>query len=245
MLTQLQTRDGPEVLAVITARGSSKSIPRKNLVLLAGRPMITYTFDAAAASRHISRTILSTDDPEIADLGRQFGVEVPFLRPAELAEDDTPTLPVIQHGVRFLSAQEDYQPEYILILQPTSPLRCAEHIDSALEILTSSGADSVVSVTEVPHHFNPVSLMRLDGSRLVPFTEGPLILRRQDKPAVYARNGPAVLAMRRDILLDSDSLYGDNCVPYVMDIQESLDVDTPYDLKIAEISLLEQVNSRV
>ena len=230
----------PEVLAVIPARGGSKSIPGKNLVPLAGRPMIEYTFEAANASRYIRRTILSTDDPDIVALARHFGIPAPFLRPADLALDESPMLPVIQHAVRFVETEDNYRPEYVVLLQPTSPLRTGDHIDCALEILFAKGADSVVSVVEVPHRFAPNSLMRLEGTFLVSFTDGPAILRRQDKPTLYARNGPAVLCMRRESV-DNASLYDDNCVPYVMDAVSSLDVDTRVDLRMAETFMRDRV----
>jgi len=225
------------ILGVIPARGGSKAIPHKNIALVASRPLLAYTCDAALASRRLTRVVLSTDDPTIAEVGRQCGVEVPFLRPADLAQDDTPMLSVLQHTLRVLQETEGYQPEVVVLLQPTSPLRRAEHIDAAVDILLETGADSVVSVVEVPHQFNPVSLMRLEEGRLVPFLEGPLILRRQDKPPVYTRNGPAVLAVRREVLLHKDSLYGDDCRPLVMDDKSSIDVDGPLDLEFVEFLL--------
>lgn len=224
------------ILGLIPARGGSKSIPHKNIVPLAGRPLLAYTCDAALASQRLTRTILSTDDPAIADVGRQCGVEVPFLRPTDLAQDDTPALSVIEHALSTLGEDERYQPKVVVLLQPTSPLRRAEHIDAAVDILLETEADSVVTVTEVPHHFNPVSLMRIDQGTLVPFIDGPLILRRQDKPQVYARNGPAVLAMRR-ATIENGSLYGQDCRPLLMRAEESLDIDSPFDLLVAEAVL--------
>lgn len=227
-----------QVLAVIPARGGSKSIPRKNLAPLCGRPLIVYTFQAAKESRVLDRVLLSTDDEEIAEVGWQHGIEVPFLRPAELAHDDTPTLPVIQHAVKFLEDTEGCRPDYVVILQPTSPLRRGCHIDEALQLLAESGADSVVSVVEVPHNFSPVSVMQIVDGRLKLFLDaGEPILRRQDKPKVYARNGPAVLAMTYETLIVKDSLFGDDCRPYVMSEQVSVDIDTPFDLNLASLLL--------
>ena len=226
-----------EILGLIPARGGSKAIPHKNIAPLAGRPLLAYTCDAALASQRLTRVVLSTDDPAIAEVGQACGVEVPFMRPAELAQDDTPMLSVLQHALRWLQETEGYHPEMVVLLQPTSPLRRAEHIDGALDILLKTRADSVVSVVEVPHQFNPVSLMHLEEGRLVPFLEGPLILRRQDKPPAYARNGPAVLAVRREVLLNEDSLYGDDCLPFIMDDQSSVDVDDSFDLAFVEFLL--------
>jgi CMP-N-acetylneuraminic acid synthetase len=220
------------VLGVVPARGGSKGVPQKNLRLLAGRPLLAYTADAARASRRLARVILSTDDPAIADAGRALGLDVPFMRPGDLAADDTPMLPVLQHAVREL-ARGGFDADVAVLLQPTSPLRRAEHIDAAVDLLESSGADSVVSVTEVPHQFNPVSVMALEDGRLTPFAAGPPILRRQDKPRVFARNGPAVLAVRVTTL-DRGSLYGEDCRALVMSAEESVDIDSAADLEYAE-----------
>ena len=221
-------------LGIIPARGGSKGVPGKNLRPLAGRPLLAYTAAAARGSR-LDRTCVSTDDPDIAAAARALGLEVPFMRPAALAADDTPMLPVLQHAVQTLAAA-GFAAEAVVLLQPTSPLRRAEHIDRALTLLESTGADSVVSVVEVPHQFTPTSLMRLDGERLRPLTDGPPVTRRQDKPRLYARNGPAVLAVRVRTL-DSGSLYGDDCRPLVMDAGDSIDIDTAADLTLADLLL--------
>ncbi len=223
------------VLGVIPARGGSKGIPHKNLRTVAGRPLLGYTADAARASRRLTRVIVSTDDETIVDAARGLGLEVPFVRPQELAADSTPMLPVLQHALREM-ADRSFTPDAVVLLQPTSPLRRAGHIDAAVDLLESSGADSVVTVTDVPHQFNPVSVMRLDGERLVPFLDGPTVARRQDKPRVFARNGPAVLAVRTEVL-NAGSLYGDDIRPLLMDAEESLDVDTPSDLERLEYLL--------
>jgi CMP-N,N'-diacetyllegionaminic acid synthase len=223
------------VLGVVPARGGSKGIPHKNLAMLAGRPLLAYTADAAQLSRRLSRCIVSTDDEGIAEAARSLGLEVPFLRPSELACDDTPMLPVLQHAVREV-ARLASAIDAVVLLQPTSPLRRAMHIDAAIDLLESSGADSVVSVVEVPHQFNPVSVMRLEDGRLRPFVDGPVITRRQDKPKVFARNGPAVLAVRTRVL-EAGSLYGDDCRPLIMSASESLDIDGPDDLAMAELIL--------
>jgi CMP-N-acetylneuraminic acid synthetase len=192
-------------LGVIPARGGSKGIPGKNLRLLAGRPLLAYTADAARGSRRLSRVVLSTDDEATAAAGRSLGLEVPFLRPADLAADDSPMLPVLRHAVEALSAS-GFEADAVVLLQPTSPLRRAEHIDAAIELLEATGADSVVSVVEVPHQFNPVSVMTLEGDRLKPFVPGPLVTRRQDKTAGVraqraGRAGHAVRGARGRIAL--------------------------------------------
>jgi CMP-N-acetylneuraminic acid synthetase len=223
------------VLGVIPARGGSKGIAHKNLAIVAGRPLLAYTADAARASRRLSRVIVSTDDPVIADAARALDLDVPFLRPPELASDTTPMLPVVLHAVDAMGAG-GFVADAVVLLQPTSPLRRAEHIDRAVELLDASGADSVVTVTDVPHQFNPVSVMRLEGDRLLPFLDGPQVYRRQDKPLVFARNGPAVLATRVDVVRRG-SLYGDDSRALLMTPEESLDIDSQADLERLEYLL--------
>ncbi len=223
------------VLGVIPARGGSKGIPNKNLHEVGGRPLLAYTIDAARASRRLSRTVLSTDDAEIAAVGRALGVEVPFMRPADLAADASPMLPVLRHAAGEMTAR-GFPPDVVVLLQPTSPLRRPEHIDRAVEILETTGADTVVSVVEVPHQFNPASVMRLEGDRLRHATDGAVVLDRHHKPAVYARNGPAVLALRVAQLEKGDFYSGDTR-PLLMTADESIDVDGPWDLELLEFIL--------
>jgi CMP-N,N'-diacetyllegionaminic acid synthase len=225
------------VLGIIPARGGSKSIPHKNLVPLAGKPLIGYTCEAARSSRRLSRVILSTDDPAIVETAKSFEIEAPFLRPTHLSEDDTPMVEVIHHALDWLATVEKYCVDVIVLLQPTSPLRRAEHIDAAVDLLFGSNADTVVSVTHVPHQFNPVSVMRLDSSGyLRPFIDGPMVLRRQDKPKVFARNGPAVLVTRR-AEIEAGQLYGERVKGYEMDAVDSVDIDEPANLTEAEFWL--------
>lgn len=229
-----------KILGLIPARGGSKAIPHKNIVPLAGKPLLAYTCEAAAASSRLDRTILSSDAPEIIRVARAYGVEAPFVRPADLAEDATPILPVIRHAVDWLEAHEDTSIDAVILLQPTSPLRTSAHIDAAVDLLLESGADNVVSVQAVPHNFNPVSVMRLDeDGSLKPFLEGEMILRRQDKPRVFARNGPAILAVRRRVL-DSGVLYGERVLPFEMTPLESIDIDNEDDLRLVEALILSQ-----
>lgn len=226
-----------KILGLIPARGGSKAIPHKNIALLNGKPLISYTCKAAKKSKHLTRLIVSTDDKEIAQICIKNGVSAPFIRPQDLAKDETGMLEVVIHALKTLEENENYKPDIIVLLQPTSPLRTAEHIDKAVGILIETGADSVVSVVHVPHQFNPVSVMKIENEKLVPFISEPQILRRQDKPKVYGRNGPAVLAMRRETILNKNSLYGDDIRPCVMSEEESVDIDTQFDFEIAEFLL--------
>ena len=224
-----------QVLGVIPARGGSKGIPNKNLALVGGRPLLAYTADAVKQSARLTRAIVSTDDERIAESARSLGLDVPFLRPPSLAADDTPMLPVLQHAMHAMAA-DGFHADLIVLLQPTSPLRRGEHIDAAIVWLERAGGDSVVSVVEVPHQFSPVSVMRLDGGWLFPLLDGSAIPRRQDKPRLYARNGPAVLVVRASVIAGG-SLYGNASWPLVMKPEESVDVDTPWDLSLVECAL--------
>jgi CMP-N-acetylneuraminic acid synthetase len=255
-----------DILGVIPARGGSKGIRRKNLAPLGGRPLIAHTCDAARGSRRLTRVLVSTDDEEVAAEAARLGIEVPFLRPVALAGDDTPMIDVLVDLLSMLDRRESYRPDAVVLLQPTSPFRRAAHIDAAVDLFDSSGADSVVSVVPVPHQFTPSSLMRLDGDRLVflggpegpplrgdgpPLRKGrpsgrpgepgelgdggPGPLRRQDKPVLYARNGPAVAVVRTSVLLEQHTLYGHDTRALVMSREDSLDIDDAFDLELAEL----------
>lgn len=224
-----------QVLAVIPARGGSKGVPGKNLRELCGRPLLAYTADAVKASTRITRAIVSTDDDRIAECARSLGLDVPFMRPASLAGDDTPMLPVLQHAIDAMTSR-GVPVDVVVLLQPTSPLRRAEHVDTAIDWLERAGGDSVVSVVEVPHQFSPVSVMRIEDGVLKPFLDGPTVTRRQDKPRVFARNGPAVLAVRADVV-KGGSLYGETSWPLAMSTEDSIDIDSVWDFELVECVL--------
>ena len=233
-----------KVLGIITARGGSKGVPGKNLKLLGGKPLLAYTVEAAVDTA-VDRLILSTDDPKIADAGRALGCDVPFMRPPELARDETPHLPVIQHAVRWLQEQQGYVADVVVTLQPTSPLRSAIDISGALRMLELSGADSVVSVTEVSPHAHPMRMLRLDAQGLATLfvTGDPVrmrINRRQDMPPALVMNG-AVYACRTAVLSgDAPSLYGDRVVAYPMPADRSISIDSLEDWAEAEAALARQ-----
>jgi CMP-N,N'-diacetyllegionaminic acid synthase len=229
------------VLGVIPARGGSKGIGMKNLVPLCGRPLLAYTADAVKESKKLTRTIVSTEDERIADCARSLALEVPFIRPSSLAADDAPMLPVLQHAIAAMRA-DGFDADMVVLLQPTSPLRRGEHIDAAVAWLERVRGDSVVSVVAVPHQFNPTSVMRVEEGLLKPFLDGPSVTRRQDKPQLFARNGPAVLAVHTRVI-EGGSLYGDQSWPLLMTAEESLDIDTLWDLRLAESIIAARVNA--
>lgn len=220
------------LLAIIPARGGSKGIPRKNIRPLCGRPLIAYSIDAAKKATSVDRVIVSTEDDEIAAIGRALGAEV-RLRPAALAADDTPTLAVLAHVVGEL-AGEGYRPDAVLTLQPTSPLRTARHIDEAAALFAADAqADSLVSCIETPHVFHPLSVMRRNESGyLEPYIAQPQPYRRQDKETVFARNGAAIYITRTARL--ADYVFGGRLIPYPMDTESSVDIDTLEDFAVAE-----------
>ncbi len=227
-----------EILAIIPARGGSKGIPKKNMVDLCGQPLLKYTFDAAKKSRLITRTVLSTDDPEFAAYGRENGIEV-SMRPSELASDSTPMKDVLLYHLKELE-KEGYKPDIFILLQPTSPLRTADHIDEALQrLIDDKKADATVSVMDVPHQFLPMKLMKLEEDGSLSFYQegGEKYTTRQGLPSFYARNGAAIYAVYTDIYTKEGRIYGTRCLPYIMKEEESVDIDTAFDLFIAECIL--------
>ena len=230
----------PRILGVVTARAGSKGIPGKNTRLLAGKPLIAYTVEAAVASRAFDRIVVSTDDERAAAIARELGGEVPFMRPAELCADETPHLPVMQHALAWLRDHEQYSPEWVMILLPTSPLRQPGHIRAAVDLALSSGADSVIGVDELPSHFNPMRVVTLDeggwarlfvGGRAVKERPG----RRQDMPPAWVMNG-AIYLFKTACLFDpvEPSLYGDKVAAMVMPPPYGLNLDDPEDWERAE-----------
>ena len=223
-----------KTLGIITARGGSKGVPRKNIAPLLGRPLLAYTAEAALASLRLTRVLLSTDDDEIADVGRACGLSVPFRRPADLSRDDTPTLPVLQHAVSWVEQQGERY-DAICLLQPTNPFRGPEDIDACVELLESSNADTVVTILPVPTEYNPHWVYEKDQEghlRLVTGERSPLP-RRQDLPQAFHREG-SVYVIRRDVLMKQNSLYGARLVGYLMHASRSVNIDQPGDMARAE-----------
>lgn len=220
-----------KVLGVIPARGGSKQVPGKNIALVCGKPLIVYTIEAASKSKLLSRTVVSTDSDRIAGVCRNYGAEVPFVRPADLAQDDTPTLPVIIHALK--SVVDSY--DAVMILQPTSPVRDEEDIDAAIDLLMKHPeADSVISVVKVGDH-HPARMKRIVAGVLIDpsFAEESEGQTRQSLPEYYLRNGSIYLT-RTSVLIEKESLKGDCSLAYVMTEEKSVNVDSPIDLLLAE-----------
>ncbi len=220
----------PFYLGIIPARGGSKRIPRKNVILLDGKPLITYSIDAARNSRRLSRTIISTDDEEIISVARHAGGDAPFLRPAEIAADSSPMVVVIEHVLRYLEGPGG-KVDAVVLLQPTSPFRTNRHIYEAIELFERSGADTVTSVCGAREH--PYYSWTLRNGELAPFFSlAHQSMTRQELPPAFFENG-AIFVVRREVLR-SGTLYGRVIVPYQMDQRNSVDIDTPDDLAWAE-----------
>jgi N-acylneuraminate cytidylyltransferase/CMP-N,N'-diacetyllegionaminic acid synthase len=220
--------------ALIPARGGSKGIPRKNIKLIAGKPLIVWTIEAALRSSLLDAVVVSTDDPEIAEVARRAGAQVPFMRPSELAQDQTPGLDPVLHAL-------DQLPQYdsVLLLQPTSPLRTTEDIDACLRLAMQHHAPSVVSVSEPDTH--PYWTYRLSGGQTLDrLIDAPPVTRRQDLPAVVALNGALYFA-DACWLRHSGSFIGTETLAYVMARERSVDLDTPLDWKFAELLLKESL----
>jgi len=229
-----------KVLAVIPARGKSKSIPRKNLKCLAEKPLIAYSIKAALQSGCLDRVIVSTDDEEIAEISRQYGAQVPFIRPNELAQDNTDTPSVIIHALDWLSQNENQSYDIVVTLQPTSPLRKAHHITEALNRFLSVEAESLVTVTQVEHP--PYWYLVKSGKDfLVPFIKSPdgtdyLKYNRQRFSVVFRPNG-AIFITWTSTLQQKKTFYPEKLTYYIMEEKDSVDIDSFYNLELAKFLL--------
>lgn len=238
----------PAVLALVPARGGSKGIPRKNLRLLSGKPLVVHAVAAGLTARLVDRVLCSTDDAEIAEVARQAGAEVPFLRPPELAQDTSEDLAVFLHALAWLEQHEAWRPELVVNLRPTSPLRRASHVDAAIRLLCDSGADSVKSVCLARQHPHKMWLRGANGL-LAPFLNTDFRLQRgPDVPRaeleeVYWQNG-VVDVTRLAVILEQQVMIGRRVAGLVTDPADSIDVDTPLDLALAELILREREQAR-
>jgi CMP-N-acetylneuraminic acid synthetase len=231
-----------KVLGLIPARGGSKGIPGKNIRPLAGKSLVLRAYEGAVASGAIDRVILSTDDEAIAAHARGFGLDVPFLRPSELAGDTAAMIGVALHAVGALAAA-GYAPDAVLLLQPTSPLRTPEHIREAVRLL--EGGDAVCSVVPLPKDLCPHYVMKItpDGFLDYFLPDGPKYTRRQDVPQAWRRDGTIFLT-RTEVLVREKSFYGRRCVPMPIAPDESLNIDDPAEWEAAERLLSARVPSR-
>ena len=228
-------RQGYRILAIIPARGGSKGVPRKNIKHLAGKPLLAWTVETALSLDCLDRVILSTDDEEIAGIGKRYGADVPFLRPTEIAADDTTDMPVYEHALNWLEQHDGFIPDIIVWLRPTVPLRSAGDIECSLDLLIKKRPDWVRSICEAEHH--PYWMYKLNDTRMEPFIDGIRIenyMRRQLLPPAYRLNG-AVDVTWRSTILEKKILYAGVIEAHVMPANRSIDIDTMLDFKLLEV----------
>jgi len=229
------------VIGLVPARGGSKGVPRKNIKPLAGKPLLAYTAASALAATLLDRVILSTEDEEIAGVGKRFGLEVPFMRPAELAADGTPSVLVVKHALEWLARHgETY--DAVCLLQPTHPFRLPADIDGCIRMLGDTGADAVVTVSAVPPEYNPhwVFFRAGDGFLRLSTGEAAPIPRRQELPPAFHREG-SVYVTRCSVLNAADSLLGERLAGYPVEAARSVNIDTAEDWARAEELLRKQI----
>jgi len=221
-----------KILGLIPARGGSKGVPNKNIKLLSGKSLIQRTYECAKQSGVLDRIILSTDDIEIIDHASELGLEVPFIRPKKLAQDNSAMIDVAIHAIVTLKDQ-NYSPDALLLLQPTSPFRKPEHIVKALNLL--NGYDSVCSVIPLEKHLCPHYVMKINAEGFLDYflPEGSHYTRRQDVPQAYYRDGTIFLT-QAEVILKKKNFYGKKCMPMLISPSESLSIDNINDWKEAE-----------
>jgi len=221
-----------KILAIIPARGGSKEVPKKNIRLLAGKPLIAHSIEQAKKSKYISRVIVSTEDEKIFKIAREWSAEV-IKRPQELAKDDAPTIDVIIHVLDSLRKEEKYIPDVVVLLQPTSPLRTSKDIDDAIELfLNCQNCLSLVSVTEFDHP--PFWAMKIENKFLVSMFGGEYFrMRRQELPKAYRPNGAIFIAPPK-VLYEYRTFYTPKTLAYIMPPERSIDIDTEFDFLLAE-----------
>ena len=230
-----------KVLTIIPARSGSKGVKKKNIKLLDGTPLLNWTIQSALeASQKLDEIIVSTDSDEIAKIAKNSGVEVPFIRPENLATDTAKSIDVIQHALEFMESKLNLEYDWVLTLQPTTPFRSHIDIEHALDLAKNSDCDSVISVVRVYSH-HPILMKRIENGKLIPFTaEEKEGTRRQDyTPPAFMRNG-AIYLTKRDIVVNEKSLWGKDIHPLEMPDDRSINIDSQIDYLIAESMLREK-----
>lgn len=230
-----------KVLCIIPARAGSKGLTGKNIKELLGKPLIAYSIKQAKQSKYIDRVIVSTESPEVAENSRQYGAEVPFLRPQELAADNSSIFDVLIHAIEWVERNENYVFDILVLLHANTPLRTIEDIDNCIQLLVEESADSVFSVTEAHRnpYFNMVELQEGTKVRLV--KEGNNYINRQDAPVVYDMNS-SIYVWWKDILRQKKSPFLEKSRIYVMPKERSIDIDDALDFKIAEMLMKEDLS---
>lgn len=228
-----------KIIAIIPARGGSKGVPRKNIKLLNGKPLISYSIRAALKSKFIDRVIVSTDDKEIAEIAKRYKAEVPFLRPAELARDTSPTLPVLQHAVKYLEEKENYKTDLIVLLQPTTPLILASDIDNAIKQLIKTKTNSCVSICKISER--PEWMYIFKGNKIKQFLNvNEKTGRRQNLLRLFRLNGGIYAITRNNLMENNKIIDKSNSSAIIMPIERSIDIDEPVDFPVIE-AIIKQI----
>ena len=216
-----------KTIAIIPARGGSKAIPRKNIKELCGKPLIAYIIETALKVKELDRVIVSTEDKEIADVAKKYGAEVPFIRPEELAKDETPTLPVLQHTVKYLEENENYKPDIIVLLYATTPLINKEKISEAIKMIGEGSLDSVISVFDDRGHY----WIEKDNNYVRFYPK--IVENRQTAKPLFKENG-AIYVCSRELLMEKNEIAGGKTGLLKMKTEESIDIDEPLDFEFVE-----------
>jgi N-acylneuraminate cytidylyltransferase/CMP-N,N'-diacetyllegionaminic acid synthase len=224
---------GKNILGLIPARGGSKGLPRKNIKLLLGKPLITWTIEQVLASKYIDKIVVSTDDEEIAEVSKKYGADVPFIRPKKLAEDNAKGIDVVLHAMNWME-ENDKLYDLLMLLQPTSPLRTSQDIDKAIELLFSKKAQATVSVCEIEHHPYWSNILPKNGCMKNFISREIMNKNRQELPVFYRLNGAICLAYC-DYIKEQKSFFGEKTFAYIMPQEKSIDIDNEVDFKLAEI----------
>ncbi|MBU3822732.1 acylneuraminate cytidylyltransferase family protein [Flavobacteriaceae bacterium XHP0103] len=222
------------ILAIIPARGGSKGIPNKNIKLLQGKPLLAYTVEIARQSNYFSELIVSSEDASIIDMAKQYGVRAPFVRPKGLAQDDTPTIDVVIHALKWYKKRSVFF-DAVCLLQVTCPFRTIEFLEASIAKFIESGCDSLVSVQRVPHKYNPHWTFELNEAGYLEIATGDdtLISRRQELPVAYHRDG-SIYITKTDVILNQHSLYGKQMAFMESPEEHEVNIDTPEDWHKAE-----------
>ena len=226
----------PKILGVTLARGGSKSVPKKNIKPICGKPLIAYTIAEALQSKYITRYIVSTDDEGIKEVSLKYGAEVPFLRPAELASDTARASGAVRHAVEYVEKEEGTKYDYVIELMCTNPLKTVEDIDACIEKLIETDADSVIAVHKLEDH-HPIRIKKIQNDRIIDYClpEVPETRRQDLKPDAYFRSG-SIYALKRDHLMIDGFRYGSrNSRPYILPPERAVNIDTVINFLVAEI----------
>lgn len=226
-------------LAIIPARGGSKRLPRKNILNLAGKPLIAWSIEAARNSNNISEVVVTTDSLEIKKIAEDFGASVPFIRPEYLSNDTASSFDVVKHCIEYYQTQLNKTFDYIILIQPTSPLRTSSDIDSSIELLIEKNADAIVSLCETEH--SPLWANTIDNTlSLDHFLQDDVKTKRsQDLPIYYRINGAIYICRTTELLKQKTFFLEKKCFAYLMNKEKSVDIDTLIDFKLAEILISE------